>query len=113
MDVEKLIQAAEWCKNGPDFPNLPCGGCPIRRDHPECMEFNDLRRSAQGIITVRDHYEALLNAERSKVIAEVRQYVNAWAGYLPGVGMQVSSNSVLKKLDSMEPDKEEPNVLAD
>lgn len=67
MDVEKQIKAAEWCKNGPDFPNLPCGGCPVRRDDHECMEFNDLRRSAEGILTIRDYYEEKLMLLREDI----------------------------------------------
>lgn len=44
----------------------------------------------------------MVKAERAKVIAEIRDYVRAWASPFPGCGMQVSQLAVYKKLDSME-----------
>lgn len=97
MDVEKLIQAAK-------HTNKDKTG----KTHAQIME-------AYHILAVRDHYESLLNAERSKVIAEVRE----WANDAKRLDDYWTRNDVIDydgltdKLDSMEPDKEEPNVPAD
>lgn len=59
-DVKKLIEAAERCTSQAD-----CLKCPIT-DECECDMW------PAHVLTIRDHYEAKIKAERVALIAEVR-----------------------------------------
>lgn len=96
MDVEKLIEASKICAD----PQGDCNNCPCKGN---CVCGLWLAE----IIAVRDHYEALLKSERSKVIAEVREWVNDDDNtYSDTRGNPVLCKfETLRKLDSMEETK--------
>lgn len=103
MDVEKLIQAAEHC-----YKEHACMSCGHQMES-ECMHVLGYseKETAKAIIFVRDHYEALLKAERSKVVHEVREWAKD-AVFTDSWGMPaIYLYQITEKLDSMEPDKEE------
>lgn len=87
MDVEKMIEQATRVIDNPLI----------------LWYFN-----ARDILAVRDHYEALLAAERSKVVQEVREYVRAeqYELFDEVNSPNLDVNEFNKWLDSMEPGKE-------
>lgn len=153
MDVEKLIQAARCCTLGGEGcdkcpMNDYIGKCSLARHSltaRKICEISDyyeqklmLLREDINLLqrTMRTHKDviadykrqleeskALLKAERSKAVQEVREWIeeakpNAkehlpWRYESICVAYDELEVQCLSKLDSMEPDKEEPNVLAD
>lgn len=94
MDVEKLIEVMEFCKT-----------IEFRRDCPECPGYGTLCHThiATAVLAVRDHYESLLAADRSKVIAELYEWLelNEVEMYNPRRQNAVLSIDLQLKLDSM------------
>lgn len=140
MDVEKLIQAARCCTSGgegcDECPmNEYIGRCTVARhsltackiceisDYYEQKlmllreDINLLQRTMQTHKDVIADYKRrleesnlLLKTERSKVIAEVREIINEpYSKTAYGVVGRV--DRVLRRLDSMEPAKEDVDAL--
>ena len=79
MDVEKLIQAAEWCKRHRTCDNCEYYSTSLACYNPKCFhrmmnQTTDVH--AEMILAVRDHYKAEGRAEgRAEVIAQVREHI--------------------------------------
>ena len=84
MDVEKLIYAAESCKY-----RRNCEGCPGKIGNKGCILNGSMEKV---LLDAKAHYEALIKAERAKVVQEVRE----WAS------IEISGYDLYEKLDSME-----------
>lgn len=114
-DVERLVDAAECVVNRgkPDINDfdtryglLEIGG---RQVNAHIAKIIDYER-AEMIVAVKGHYETFIASERSKVIAEVREWVCHRRNTMAALGLEESRRAVyesalLDKLDSMEPDK--------
>lgn len=104
MDVEKLIEAAEKCRRSDG-----CNGCERLIEFADGVRCNPF--GSVSVIAVRDHYEALIKSERSKVVQDVITEIESldnpcrdiWDEEYSGALKEVIR--VLEKLDSMEPDK--------
>lgn len=105
MDVEKLIQAARCCTSGGEG----CDKCPMN-DYIGMCNLARHSLTARKICEIADHYEALLKAERSKVVQEARAWVEQQTFYgihAPKGIINMDADKMRRKLDSMEPDKEQ------
>lgn len=92
MDIDKLIELSEICKEG------NCNNCDYKYESP-CPHY-----VLEAVCELKDHYEAKIKSDRVAVIADVRE----WASknyYMDGQCASVELIELQIKLDSMEPDK--------
>ena len=98
MDIDKLIQAAESCKY-----RRNCEGCPGKIGNKGCLLNGSMEKA---LLAAKDYYEALIKAERAKVVQEVREWIDH-NNFVDSYSRRVLRVSEIReKLDSMA-DKED------